>query len=59
MIGYHWRVEIPGGLAIGWCHEVPLRLRLVLKLSQVMANDWVLPLAPLRLSVIILDKAMP
>ena len=25
----------------------------------MMADDWVLPLAPLRLSVIILDKAMP
>ena len=24
----------------------------------MMADDWVLPLAPLRLSVIILDKAM-
>ena len=25
----------------------------------MMADDWVLPLAPLRLSVIILDGAMP
>ena len=26
MIGYPWRVEIPGRLAIEWCHEAPLRL---------------------------------
>ena len=47
-----------GWLAIGWCHEAPLRLRMGLRLSQMMADDWVLPLAPLRLSVIILNKAM-
>ena len=46
------------GVAIGWCCEGPLRLRLGLRLSQMMADDWVLPLVPLRLSVIILDKAM-
>ena len=32
---------------------MPLRLRLGLRLSQVMADDWVVPLAPLRLSDII------
>ena len=57
MIGYHWRVEIPGRLAIGWCHEVPLRLMLVSRLSWVMAHDWVVPLVPLKFSVIILHKA--
>ena len=57
MIGYHWRVEIPGRLAIGWYHEVPLRLMLVSRLSQVMEDDWVVSLAPLKLSVIILDEA--
>ena len=57
MIGYHGRVEILERLAIGWCCEIPLRLMLVLRLSQVMADDWVVPLVPLRLSVIILDKA--
>ena len=38
---------------------MPLRLRLGSRLSQMMADDWVLPLVPLGLSVIILDKAMP
>ena len=37
---------------------MPLRLRLGSRLSQMMADDWVLPLVPIRLSVIILDKAM-
>ena len=45
-------------LAIGWCLGAPLRLRLGLRLSQMMA-DVVVPLAPLRLSVIIPNKAMP
>ena len=52
------RHRYQGGLAIGWCCEVPLRQMLVLRLSQMMADDWVVPLAPLMLSVIILDKAM-
>ena len=34
---------------------MPLRLMLELRLSQVIDN-WVVPLAPLRLSVIIFDK---
>ena len=37
---------------------MPFRLRLGSRLSQMMADDWVLPLMALRLSVIILDKAM-
>ena len=37
---------------------MPLRLKLGLRLSQMMADDWVLPLMPLRLPVIILNKAM-
>ena len=35
-------------LAIGWCLGAPLVLRLGLRLSQMMADDWVVPLAPLR-----------
>ena len=35
-----------------------LKLRLGSRLSQMMADDWVVPLAPLRLSVIISSKAM-
>ena len=46
-------------LAIGWCLGVPLMLRLELRLSQIMADDWVVPLAPVRLSVIIPNKAVP
>ena len=46
-------------LAIGWCLGVPLMLRLMLMLSQMMADDWVVPLAPLRLSAIIPNKAVP
>ena len=46
-------------LAIGWCLEVPLMLRLGSRLSQMMANDWVVPLVPLRLFVIIPNKAVP
>ena len=38
---------------------MPLRLMLMLRLSQMMADDWVVPLVPLVLSVIILDKAVP
>ena len=34
-------------------------LRLGSRLSQMMADDWVVPLAPLRLSVIIPNKAVP
>ena len=59
MIGYQrqgWDTRV---LAIGWCLGVPLRLRLGSRLSQMMADDWVVPLAPLRLSVIIPNKAMP
>ena len=52
-MGYHWWGRDTRELAIGWCHEVPFRLRLGLRLSQVMADDWVVPLAPLRLSDII------
>ena len=59
MIGYCWWGRDTRGLAIGWCHEAPLRLRLGSRLSQMMADDWVLPLVPFRLSVIILNKAMP
>ena len=46
-------------LAIGWCLGVPLMLRLGLRLSQMMADDWVVPLVPLRLSVITPNKAVP
>ena len=31
--------EMPQGLAIGWCCEVSLRLRLGLRLGQMMAED--------------------
>ena len=58
MIGYQrqgWDTRV---LAIGWCLGAPLRLRLGLRLSQMMADDWVVPLVPLRLSVIIPNKAM-
>ena len=55
MIGYCWWGRDTRGLAIGGvrCHQGKARL------SQMMADDWVLPLAPLRLSVIIPNKAMP
>ena len=46
-------------LAIWWCLETPLMLRLVSRLSEKMADDWVVPLVPLRLSVIIPNKAVP
>ena len=62
VIGCHWWGRDTRGLAVGWCHKVPLRLRLGSRLSQMMADDWVLPLVPLRSSVIILviiPKAMP
>ena len=45
-------------LAIGWCLGVPLMLRLGSRLSQMMADDWVVPLALLGLSVIIPNKAV-
>ena len=52
-------------LAIGWCLGVPLMLRLGSGLSCIvesfamnMADDWVVPLVPLRLSVIIRNKAV-
>ena len=54
--GHGWDTRV---LAIGWCLGVPLMLRLGLRLSQMMADDQVVPLAPLRLSVIIPNKAMP
>ena len=37
---------------------MPLMLRLGSRLSQMMADDWVVPLVPLRLSVIIPNKAV-
>ena len=58
MISYQrqgWDTRV---LAIGWCLRVPLRLRLESRLSQMMTDDWVVPLAPLRLSLIIPNKAM-
>ena len=45
------------GVSYGWCLGAPLRLRLGSRLSQMMADYWVVPLAPLRLSVIP-NKAM-
>ena len=39
-------------LAIGWYLGVPLMLRLGLRLSQMMADDWVVPF-------IIPNKAVP
>ena len=59
MIGYQRQGQDTRVLAIGWCLRAPLRLRLGLRLSQMMADDWVVPLVPLRLSVIIPNKAMP
>ena len=59
LIGYQvwgWDTRV---LAIGWCLGVPLRLRLGSRLSQMMADEWVVPLVPLRLSVIIPNKAVP
>ena len=38
---------------------MPLGLVLELSLGQMMAEDWVVPLVPLRLSVTICDKAVP
>ena len=58
MIGYQRQGWDTGVLAIEWCLGVPLRLRLGLRLNQMMTDDWVVPLAPLRLSVIIPNKAM-
>ena len=46
-------------LAIGWCLGAPLMLRLGLRLSQMMADDWVVPLVPLGSSVIIPNKGVP
>ena len=59
LIGYQVRGWDTRVLATGWCLGAPLRLRLGLRLSQMMADDWVVPLAPLMLSVIILNKAVP
>ena len=61
MIGCHWWGWDTRALAIGWCHEVPLRLVLDSRSSGQMMADligWCLS-APLRLSVIICDKAVP
>ena len=46
-------------LAIGWCLGAPIMLRLGSRLSQMMADDWVVPLVALRLSVTIPNKAVP
>ena len=50
--------EIPGGLAIGWYHEAPLRLRAGVE-AEPDDGRWLdVAFGALRLSVIICDKAM-
>ena len=46
------------GVAIGLCHEAPLRLSAGIEACQMRAGDWVVPLVPNRLFVIICNKAV-
>ena len=60
MIGYCWLGRDTRWLAIGWCCEVPFRLMLELRLSQMMADDWVVPWCHSGYHLLSLcDKAVP